>query len=153
MRRRAFTLAVTTDETLLRKVQDVIADSMATGNAATTADVQDILDRAGVSPSNPQYAEMVTRTNTMDAYNQGQDEERQDPDVIEAFPVWRYDGIEDGREGDDHRPKFGKYYPATASFAEVRGDRPFNCRCTATPIYIDDWRKLQKAGARVETSW
>lgn len=152
MRRQAFTLAVSTDALLLQKVQGVIADALATGGG-TIADVQEILDKAGVSPRNPQYAEMVYRTNSMDAYNQGHDEERQDPEVINYFPVWRYDGIEDGREGDDHRPKFGKYYPASATFAEVRGDRPFNCRCGATPIYVDDWDELKKGGARVESAW
>ena len=152
MRRQAFTLAVSTDAMLLQKVQGVIADTLATGGG-TIADVQEILDKAGVSPRNPQYAEMVYRTNAMDAYNSGFDEERQDPEVINYFPVWRYDTADDERVGDDHRPKDGKYFPAAATFAEVRGDRPFNCRCGATPIYVDDWEELKKGGARVESSW
>jgi hypothetical protein len=153
MKRRAFTLAVATDKVILENVQSIIRDSIAKGNAEVIADVQEVLDRAGVSPKNPQYAEMVTRTNTMDAYNQGHDEERMDPDVQEFFPVWRYDGIADERAGDDHRPKFGRYYPASASFADVRGERVYNCRCVATPIFRDNWAEAQKAGAKLETSW
>lgn len=116
--------------------------------------VQRILDDAGVSPKNPQYSEMAFRTNMMNSYNEGADAERQDPDVAETFPVWRYVGVRDGRQGKDHEPHFDKYYPNDASFAEVRDSikvRPFNCRCTQIPIDKFSWAKLQAGGAQVST--
>jgi hypothetical protein len=96
---------------------------------------------------------MVFRTNATDSYNVGSDAERQDPDVIEEFPTWEYLGIDDGRQGKDHQPHFGKYYPASATFNEVRGDRPFNCRCGQRPVGRAEWARLQSQGAKVETSW
>ncbi len=147
-RRRAFTLAVATEKTLLEKIQGLLLQGIKEGTSrpGVTTQVQQILDAVGVSPSNPQYSEMVVRTNLMDAYNQGQTDELADPDVKEFFPVWRYDGIHDGREGDDHRPHFGQYYPSTVAFSVVRGKRVYNCRCTQTPIDRYTWEDLQNKG-------
>lgn len=156
VRRQAFTMAVATEQTLLERVQALVTRQMQTGDpwSGTTADIQDLLDEAGVSPRNPQYAEMVWRTNTMDAYNTGaEDEIRRDPEVFGFFPVWQYLGIADGRQGKDHEPHFGKFYPNTARFADVRGDRPFNCRCTWRPVSRLEWARLQAAGAVLETTW
>jgi len=163
LERHAFTLAAAADQALLdkvkqaivKKVQGVVADRLS--GAATlgtaTADIQDILDAAGVAPANPQYSEMIFRTNMMDAYNAGQTAEMAKPEMQEFFPVWRYEGILDSRTGDDHRPKIDKYFPSTAVFADVRGPRVWNCRCGHTPLYRTEWAELQAKGARVESSW
>lgn len=143
--RHAFTLAVATEQTILQKVKDAILAGLRTGTDAT-ADVQDVLDAAGVSPRNPQYAEMVTRTATMDALNSGAVAEMQTPEMQEAFPVWRYDGILDSRTGDDHRPLIGRHYPSTANFADVRGPRVWNCRCSPTPVFRSEAADLIRAG-------
>lgn len=155
-RRRAFTVAQATEQSLLGRLKDLILRSLegtATPQPWGEQAVRDLLDQAGVTPRNPQYAEMVFRTNMMDAYTQGATDELQDPDVAETFPVWRYDGIDDHRAGDDHRPKFGRYYPNAVAFAVVRGQRVYNCRCVPTPIDRWTWEQLQREGARVETSW
>jgi Protein of unknown function (DUF935) len=125
-RRKAFTLAIDTEGVILDKVKSALLDELIEGGNSTQA-IQALLDAAGLNPRNPQYAEMVARTNVMDAYDTGLDEGMEDPDVQEDFPAWGYDGIADGREGDDHRPQFGKYYPASVSFKRVRGPRIFNC--------------------------
>jgi hypothetical protein len=165
LERHAFTLAAAADMALLdkvkqaitKKVQGAIGSRIAGDPSAplgtATADVQDILDAAGVSSANPQYAEMLVRTNMMDAYNAGQTAEMARPEIQEFFPVWRYEGILDTRTGDDHRPKINKYYPSSAVFADVRGPRVWNCRCCATPIFRSEWAELQAKGARVESSW
>lgn len=152
MRRQAFTMAVSTDVQMLDRVKGVIDMSMATGEGGTF-EIQQILDGAGVSVRNPQYAEQIYRTNMMDAYNTGLDQEIKEPDVAEAFPIWRYDNPNDERTGEDHQPMIGNYYPNAAVFADVRGARPWNCRCGPTGIYVDDWVELQKNGAKVEESW
>jgi len=165
LERHAFTLAAAADMALLdkvkqaitKKVQGAIGSRIAGDPSAplgtATADVQDILDAAGVSSANPQYAEMLVRSNLMDAYNHGQMAEMARPEMREKFPVWRYEGIRDGRQGKDHEPKFDKYYPSTAIFADVRGPRVWNCRCCATPLFHTEWAELQAKGARVESSW
>lgn len=156
VRRKAFTLAVTTNETVLKAVQKVITDSLATGTG-TAADIADILSSAGISSRNPQYAEMVFRTNMMTSYMQGHEQERRDPEVVEFFPVWSWDTIMDGRERPTHGARNGKYYPAHVSFQEVRGDPDpaeiCNCRCISKGVWIDDWLALQAAGAQMETTW
>jgi len=161
MRRRAFTLAVSTEKGLLDRVKGVLANSLESGEATTSTSrqVQDLLDRAGVSPRNPSYALMVTRTNIGEALNQGQQEEFDDPDLADLFPVFRYDGVLDGRERAGHRIHFGKYFPRSVTFAQVRdsatGGRfsAWNCRCTMTPIDSTEWDDLQAQGARVEPGW
>lgn len=145
--RFAFTLAHATDQALLEKVKKAILDELTSGTNATP-NVQAILDAAGVSVRNPQYAEMVVRTNVMDAYNQGVAAEMAEPEMQEFFPVWRYDGILDTRTGDDHRPHIGKHYPSSVAFHEVRGPRVWNCRCSPTPI-----SKWEAKGVTVESRW
>lgn len=149
--RTAFTLAVGTDQALLAKVKDVIGEALVTGETAgAAADIQALLELAGVAPKNPQYAELVFRTNMLDSYVTGIMEEAQADDMAEFFPVWRYLGIRDGRQGADHEPMFDRYYPNDAVFAEVRGERVWNCRCCPNPIDRFTWAKLQEQGARVE---
>jgi len=154
-RRKAFTLAVATEKGLLDRVKGVLAGGLASGESTTslTVQVQDLLDRAGVSSRNPQYANMICRTNLADAYNTGQMEEMQDPDVKDFFPVWRYDGVDDSRASLDHKQHFGKYFPNGVAFDKVRGKRRWNCRCTPTPVNQFDWEDLQAQGARIEPGY
>lgn len=153
LERKAFTLAVDADKSLLERIQGLIQSYLETGRdiSAGPAQIEGLLTEAGVSPRNPQYAEMVQRTNMMDSYVQGMEEERTDPDVMDVFPVWKYLGIRDGRQGADHEPHFDKYFPNTASFREVRGDRVFNCRCVPQEVSKWEWKELQGKGARVST--
>lgn len=149
--RQAFTLAVAADQSLLNRVKMIILDQIEAGRRPqAVADIQDELDAAGVTPRNPQYAEMVYRTNMNDAYMQGFSAEMADPDVQRTFPVWQYLGIRDGRQGEDHEPHFDRYYNASQPFAEVRGPRVFNCRCSASPVTKFQWAELQAKGVRAE---
>ena len=151
---KAFTMAVATDEALLSSVKSIIGDTLRTGDTTgRVADIQQLLERAGVAPKNPQYSEMVYRTNMMESYNQGAQDEYNDPLLQEFFPVWQYLGIRDGRQGADHNPHFDKYYPNDVPFSDVRGDRIFNCRCNPRPVSKYEWRDLQAQGATVETTW
>jgi hypothetical protein len=150
--RTSFTLAARTGDVILRQIQASINNALASGETGTPA-VQELLDRAGVSTRNPQYADMVFRTNAIDSLNAGFDAERQAPDVVEEFPVWQYLIIDDSRTGEDHRPKGGKFYPSSATFAEVRGERPFSCRCSLRAVSRREWARRQSQGATVESNW
>lgn len=151
-RRKAFTLAATTNRVLTERVHRLVHEGLREnrGTADVVADITQALTAAGVSTRNPQYAEMVFRTNTQDSYQTGVYEEGRHPDVAELFPCWQYLGIDDERAGEDHRPHFGRFYPAKAPFAGVRGDRPFNCRCGMRWVDRFEWEDLAGRGAEME---
>lgn len=151
-RRRAFTLAADLNENVTAAIQKRLAESLATheGTADASDAIRRALELAGVTGANPQYSEMVFRTNAMDAYQTGAYEEGTHPDVADIFPCWQYLGISDGRAGEDHKPHFGKYYPRAAKFADVRGNRPFNCRCSLRWVDQFEWDELQGKGVKTE---
>lgn len=154
---RAFTMAVATEQTLLDKVQAEIASRMTSGEYGWGPQaIQDLIEAAGVSSTNPQYPEMVFRTNVKDALAKGAHEELQDPDVLPNFPVWKYSAVGgergDGRNRPEHLAKNGNYYPSQVPFTKVRGEDPgdaCNCRCDFISIDKWDWAELQKNGARL----
>lgn len=157
--KQAFTMALATSTELLSKVQNEIATRIASGEYGWGQQaVSDLLTTAGVTPANPQYAEMVWRTNVKDALAKGTHEELSDPDVLPMFPVWRYsavtgpDGKGDGRNRPSHLARHGKYYPSTVPFTKVRGEGPedaCNDRCDFIPIDKYDWADLQAQGAKI----
>jgi predicted double-glycine peptidase len=153
-RRRAFTLAAATDQQLLGTVQGLIADRLKSGQQfrAAPGEIDQLLADAGVSPKNPQYSEMVFRTNMMDAYTTASDAERRDPDVIATFPVWKYSNPHDSRSRPTHAERNGWYYPADVPFVTVRGtgiEDAANCRCVPIPVDKWDWARLRAGGARI----
>jgi hypothetical protein len=115
--------------------------------------VRQVLAAAGVNDERGGYSEMAFRTNVNDALNTGFDRQLAHPEMQELFPVWEYMTARDNRVGKDHEPMDGKYYPAHATFAEVRGPRPYNCRCTRRPLTQRQWADLKRGGARLETAW
>ena len=151
----AFTMARMVDETLLGKAHDLITAKLETGRGISTAlkEIDDILAEAGISHANPQYSDMVVRTNMMGSYNRGAMQEMRAPGVAEEFPVWQYMGIEDGRQREGHFVHFDQYFGNATDFEEVRDAATegefsgFNCRCTPQPIFKDDWQAAQAEGA------
>lgn len=145
---QAFTLAVSTESVVLDKVKSAIQSRLETGQDVRggAKEIQAILDEAGVSPANPQYAEAVLRTNMMESYNQGAQEEL--TANAEVFPVWKYSNPNDGRSRPHHAANNGKYFPTSTLFEDVRGHGPenaINCRCV--PIPVDKWEALDLAKA------
>jgi SPP1 gp7 family putative phage head morphogenesis protein len=158
LRRKAFTLAASTDETITGRVQQAIADAIAEGKShrQAAADIDGLLDAAGVSASNPSYSAAVWRTNAADAYQTAAYEEMTHPDVADAFPAFEYLAITDSRARPTHAAKNGRIYPASASFAEVRGTDAgdvVNCRCSFRPLTAGQLARLEAEGRRVESEW
>lgn len=156
--RRAFTLAGRTSLTIRGLVQKAIADTLAEGNVPKgEALVKSLLERVGASRKNPQYAEMVFRTNMIDAYQKGAQEELQDPEVLPDFPAWQWVAINDNRLRDRHRKLAfdeqgrPRYYPSSVTFQQVRdhhGYDGYNDRCNFRPIHKAEWARLAARGAR-----
>jgi hypothetical protein len=159
MQRESFTLAHATDTVLLDKVKAAIADTLETGDTSNRiAQIEKLLDDAGVGRNNAAYAENILRTNCMDSYVTGIQQEVRTPEMMDAFPVWEFLGIADGRQRPAHEVHFDKFFPNSASFGEVRDSVKgeydgFQCRCVPNPVDKYHWEDLQKAGATVETSW
>jgi hypothetical protein len=158
MQRDAFTLAKATDESVLKQVQKVLGKVLETGEGAegrmepgrrvgAVGKIDQILDAAGVSNVKPYYAEMVLRTNTMDAYQTGTIQALQDPDVKEMFPAWRFAGIMDGRQRKAHEAQFGKLFSNKVAFSDARDAVKgsfdgYGCRCTPVPVSKMALRRL-----------
>ena len=155
MKRQAFTMAMATEKSTLERVQKAIAENLkgTPGRGQRTPQrIDEILDKAGMSGRNPQYSEMVIRTNAMEVYNTAHEAEvTEDPALKDFFPVWEYLGVADGRQGDDHAPQFGKFYANTESFKRVRGPRLYNCRCTQRYVDRYEWAELQAVGAKLSS--
>jgi hypothetical protein len=158
IRREAFTLAVSSEQTLTENVKQIILDSLknGTGSRAGAIAIEETLADAGVSPLHSQYSEMVYRTNALGAYNQGAADELQNPVIDEFFPVWEYIGIHDGRDRARHTVHFGKFFPNSITFTDVRDSEAgkfdgYNCRCTFRPVSKYEWRTLQEKGATLQS--
>lgn len=157
MERRAFTLAVATEKTLLEEIQKVIADSIRDGEPGGAVTIRQLMIETGTAPNNPQYAEAVYRTNVMDAAAIGHDREMQTDDMRETFPVFEYSAIVgDGRGRSWHVKKNGLLYPSNFLFTNVRGTGPedvINCRCT--PIAIDKFELADRLerGETIQASY
>lgn len=162
MEGRAFSLAVTTDKVILDKVAKVIDNRIETGKDIRGGErvIEEILDTAGIAHKNG-YGEMVSRTNTLEAYRNGSWSRYQDRDLDEFFPVWKYVGIKDGRQrqGPDpkpnHRAKCGLYHPRSVNFFDVRGREAkdvIQCRCDFKVVTRRQWARLEADGARLESA-
>lgn len=164
MSRLAFTMALNTDEVVLGKVQAAISNVLATGAtvSAMPRTITTILEAAGIQQTvggrkvGGAYSEAVFRTNMMESYHAGAQQELEE--VADDFPVWRYVAVSgpggqgDGRNRPSHLAKHNQYYPSSVSFTSVRGtaaEDVIQCRCDFIPIYRSEWLELRKAGARI----
>lgn len=161
LERKAFTLAAYTNETMLSDVQRVIEDGLKTGESVgygmegSSGKIRAILDEVGITPKNPQYCEMVARTNTMDAFNTGTQRELEK--VSDTFPAWKYSAItKDNRARKWHAEKNGWLFDASIPFTAVRGTEAkdvCNCRCVMIPVDKWDLEAMIKGGAVLRTTW
>ena len=153
-RKKAFSLAVDVGQTLLDRVKDIIAGHLeGSDQGHGISQIQEILDKAGVTKTNDAYAENVFRTPMMDAYTHGSVSEFQE--MPEMFPVWEYHGIADGRQRPAHNVHFAKYFRNVVKFADVRDSVKgsfdgYGCRCAPVPVDKYRWAELQKQGHRAE---
>lgn len=153
----SFTMAVASDTAMLVRVRGLIGKQLLEGidPKLIRQEIEDVILKEGLEPLHSQYADMVLRTNTLEATRAAEDITDEDPDIQEVFPVWQYIGINDGRTGDDHLPLIEQagYYPIYVPFREIRnaaGDspRPWNCRCGKRKVTIWEWAELYEAGER-----
>ena len=157
VRQKSFHLAATTAQEVLGKVKTAILKRLQDGKDFRGApkEIAEILDDAGCSMANPGYGELVFRTNLMQSLNHGSHQAMRDPAIASIFPAWQYLGILDGRQRPSHQIHFGKLYPSSVPFAEVRDwkDGRFSgycCRCVTRPVSKYELARLEAAGQHVE---
>lgn len=140
LERQAFTVAAATEQTVLDKIRQIIIDGMMKGTPGGSQSVRSVLDQAGMLPSNPQYSDMVYRTNVIDAHAVGHDREMQDPDMQETFPAWLYSAAVDDNSRPTHARRNNFLYSCKVPFVLVRGTTANDvCNCRCLPIDLDRW--------------
>lgn len=154
MEKQAFQVAAVTEETLLDRLQDLIARRIEEGAGEKIGGkaVDDLLAAAGVTEQNDGYGAMVFRFAAKDSYVTGAWQEFRAPDVADDFPVYEYANPNDDRSRPEHAKKSGKYFSSKTPFAQVRGTGPENeigCRCDFIPIYRATWEEMVRKGARL----
>lgn len=155
LERQAFTVTQATEQGVLNRLRDIVISGMMEGTPGGAQSIRGILDQAGMLPSNPQYSDMVYRTNVLDAHAVGHDREMQDPDMQETFPAWLYSSVIDKNSRPEHARRNDRMYICTLPFVLVRGTTANDvCNCRCLPIDLDRWDVEDRlaAGQRLYTS-
>lgn len=98
------------------------------------ADVGPALEAAW-GREDPARLETIFRTNTQAAYSGGRNEILSDPEVKQARPYWRFDGVDDARQSEICAALDGTVRPADDPFwGSHTPPLHFNCRSIITPL-------------------
>lgn len=141
LERHAFTVAAATEDEVLSRIRDIVIGGMGRGEPYGPQEIRKVLDRAGMLPSNPQYSEMVYRTNVMDAHAVGHDREMMESPIMrETFPAWLYSAAVDEHSRKWHAARNDRMYSSNLPFSLVRGTKARDvCNCRCVPIDLDRW--------------
>lgn len=136
----AFTIALDSRDTVLKKVQESIQNALASGQTIEDwkKDIMLVFDQLGVTEVNDYYLNMVFRTNTQQAYNRGKEEifRQLDP---EEFPMMEFVTVEDDRVRPEHAALHGFRAPVNDPiWKKLRPPLSYNCRCTVVPVHRDE---------------
>lgn len=141
---RAFTVARVAQADVVTQAWEAIDRAVEQGTTFEdfVADVGDQLESSWGGEI-PGRLETVFRTNVMGAYNAGRMELINDPDVKEARPFWRFDGIGDSRQSEICEPLDGTVLAADDPFwAKHTPPLHFNCRSVITPLDPEEAAEL-----------
>ena len=140
-KRDAFTVAGVSDQRLIQKIRDQLADVMAKGGTRDDfmAAVRKLTSDAGVEQIAAFTLDTVFTTNMQKAYSLGRYEQQMDPDVMAALPYGQYLTVGDDRVRPEHAaidgfiarltdPVWNKIYPPNG----------FNCRCMRILLLASD---------------
>lgn len=140
-RRDAFTVAGVTDQRLIAKIRDQLADVLAKGGtrADFEAAVAKLTTDAGVEQIAAFTLDTVFTTNMQKAYSLGRYEQMREPETMKALPFWQYLTVGDDRVRPEHAvldyftahaidPVWNKIYPPNG----------FNCRCIVIALLASE---------------
>lgn len=131
-KRDAFTVAGVSDQRLIRKIRDELADVLAKGGSKQDfeAAAKRLTDDAGVQSINAFTLDTVFTTNMQKAYSLGRYEQMKEPATMEALPFWQYMTVGDDRVRPEHAVL--DYFQARAAdpvWNKIYPPNGFNCRC------------------------
>lgn len=145
-RQYAFSVANVQELDALAAVKEGVLQAIERGTTLRDFDkvVVDILTPDVYAELKGWHVETIFRTNIHQAYNSGQYEQLHDPDVKEAFPVYRYDTVGDDRVREEHQHMDGVTLPADDPLWDKWWPpNGYNCRCTIVPIAKKKAKGLQ----------
>lgn len=122
-------------------IDQELTDALRNGSTLDefVGNVQQILERGGLSPANPFRLETIFRTNLKTAATAGRLEQLEHPEVKEVFQWLQYNAVIDGATRPEHAAMNGKVYraddPIWKTWMPPNG---FNCRCSVTPVSRED---------------
>jgi SPP1 gp7 family putative phage head morphogenesis protein len=140
MRRKSFSYARQTDETVLEMVREKIQNYIESGKKIEdfTKEIDGAFDSLGLTKLNPYHLDNVFLTNAQNGYSQGREKVIDDLD-IEEFPYRQIMTVGDNRERPSHTRLDG--------YVAVKNDpvwdwlkTPFSyrCRCKISPVHRDE---------------
>lgn len=150
---RAFMVAGVQAGDLLEGVRRAVQRGIAEGTtlAAFRADLQPLLERLGWAARGEGYVGWRTRlvyeTNLRSAYAAGDYEQRTEPEVLEAFPYWRYrhSGARDPRP--EHKAWDGLVLRADDPWWQTHHPpNGWGCGCWVEPLTAAELGRLGKPG-------
>jgi SPP1 gp7 family putative phage head morphogenesis protein len=144
-KRRAFTIAGLSQQTMLDVAHDELTKSIVDGDDLATfrERLAERFDSNGWTPLNRSHVETVFRTAINGAYNSGRHVQQTQPAVLAARPYWQIRGVKDDRARPEHAAANGKVLAASDPFW-TRAPLPwgFNERCTKTSRSAADLARL-----------
>ncbi len=133
----AITISGVTDQRLIEKIRDELADvimSGATKDAFRSA-VDDLTDAAGVARLTGPAIDTVFAANAQKAYSTGRYEQMTHQAVMDALPFWQYWSVGDNRVRPEHAALDGFVARAVDRvWMKIYPPSGFGCRCSVTAI-------------------
>lgn len=127
-----------------RKAAEAISQSIEAGEHIKLAQsrLQAAMEAAGVSEPSPFLCETLVRTGIAQAYAAGQYNALDDPDLADVHKGWQYVTVGDNRVREEHEELDGMTADADNEVWDIYlPPLGFNCRCTAIPIFNDNFEE------------
>ena len=146
---RAFAVSGIAKGDELSTVYNALQKSVDTGTSFSDfkRDCAPIFERRGWTGKRAWRVDNIFRTNIQTAYNVGRYQQMME--VVDTFPYWRYDGINDARTRPTHLAMHGRVFRADSPVWDTwYPPNGFRCRCSVTPLTEG---QVKRRGLKVET--
>lgn len=134
-RRQAFRVANEANADMVAEVWRGIEKAVAEG--ITFEEWKDTFTQDPLATWTASRLETIFQTNVQKAYSDGRWAQQTDPDVLEFYPYWRFDGVEDSGQSPICRARNGTVLPATDPWWRSNNP-PLHFRCRSTIVAIDE---------------
>lgn len=126
-----FKVAGITADSLLRQMHEDIERAIA-GETSIDALITDLREKYLLKEK---HAQVVARTNIQTAYHWGHYRQLTTPAVVQTFPIWAFDVVDDDDTSDICLALVGQAYPADSSIWDsLYPPNHYNCRTTVVAL-------------------